>query len=394
MNNQEFVPFLQKNWEDAGFEKPALIQSKVYTPIAEGKNLVGIAPTGSGKTLAYLIPLINQLKAGIPSQVLILTSSQELAMQVVEVARKWLAGSGMKVQPLIGGANVKRQQEALKKKPELLIGTPGRVLELITAKKIKASNLKTLVFDEVDQLVQGQSLQLIQKILKASDNEAQHLYFSATADVVLDELNRFESDLQIIDVSKEDDSQGDVQHFYLETSDRKKVDQLRRLLNLPAFWGMIFFNQLNDMGSAEEKLQFHHLPVVSLASDQSKISRKSAIEEFKKHQALGMLTTDLASRGLDIEALPFVVNADVPLSEESYLHRAGRVGRMGNAGIVISLVTPQEKSDLTKIAKKLELKLAPIYLFGGELLTEEPVKQSDPKKKKKKNKKNKAKKRK
>ncbi|MBO0452810.1 DEAD/DEAH box helicase [Candidatus Enterococcus murrayae] len=392
MNNQEFVPFLKKNWEDAGFTKPALIQSEVYTPIMEGENLVGIAPTGSGKTLAYLLPLINKLEAGMASQILVLTSSQELAMQVVEVARKWLAGSGMKVQALIGGANVKRQQEALKKKPELLIGTPGRVLELITAKKIKASTIRTLVFDEVDQLIQGQSLQLIQKILKASDNEAQHLYFSATADVVLEELHRFEAELLVVDVSKEDDSQGDVQHFYLETSDRKKVEQLRRLLNLPAFWGMIFFNQLSDMGSAEEKLRFHHLPIVGLASDQSKMLRKNAIEQFKKHQALGLLTTDLASRGLDIEKLPFVINVDVPLSEESYLHRAGRVGRMGETGTVISFVTPQEKSDLTKIAKKLDLKLAPIYLFGGELLTEEPVKQSEPKKKK--SKKNKGKRRK
>ena len=382
MNNQEFVPFLQANWETAGFQKPALIQERVFDPITEGKHLVGIAPTGSGKTLAYLLPLLNQLEAGKPSQALILTSSQELAMQVVEVARKWLAGSGMKVQALIGGANVKRQHEALKKKPELLVGTPGRVLELISGKKIKAPAIKTLVFDEVDQLVQGQSFQLIQKILKTTDNEAQRLYFSATADVVLEELNTIESDLLVIDVTKEDDSQGDVQHFYIETNDRKKVDQMRRLLNMPAFWGMIFFNQLSDMGSAEEKLLFHQLPVASLASDQSKILRKNAIEQFKKHQVLGLLTTDLASRGLDIESLPFVVNADVPLSEESYLHRAGRVGRMGETGVVITFVTPADKADLLKIAKKLELPVAPIYLFGGELLTEEPVRQADPKKSK------------
>lgn len=382
MNSQTFVPFLQKNWTEAGFQQPALIQNKVFLPITEGKNLVGIAPTGSGKTLAYLLPLLNQLEVGVASQILVLTSSQELAMQVVEVARKWLAGSGMKAQPLIGGANVKRQQEALKKKPEVLIGTPGRVLELITAKKIKAANIKTLVFDEVDQLIQGQSLQLIQKIMKAADNQAQRLYFSATADVVLDELKKLETDLEVVDVSKEDKSQGEVQHFYLETTDRKKVDQLRRLLNLPEFWGMIFFNQLSDMGSGEEKLAFHQLPVVSLASDQSKIARKNAIEQFKKQQAQGLLTTDLASRGLDIESLPFVINVDVPLSEESYLHRAGRVGRMGQAGVVITLVSPQEKADLTKIAKKLALQLAPIYLYGGELLTEEPVRQADPKKKK------------
>lgn len=392
MNNQELAPFLQTNWKEAGFQEPALIQTEVFHTITEGKNLVGIAPTGSGKTLAYLLPLLNNLKIGTPSQVLILTSSQELAMQVVEVARKWVMGSGAKVQSLIGGANIKRQQEALKKKPEILIGTPGRVLELITGKKIKAATIQTLVFDEVDQLIQGQSFELIQRILKASDNQAQRLYFSATADKVLDELKKVESDLVVVDVSKEDKSQGNVQHFYIETSDRKKVDQLRRLLNLPSFWGMIFFNQLSDMGSAEEKLQYHQLPVASLASDQSKLLRKNAIEQFKKHQILGLLTTDLASRGLDIEALPFVINADVPLSEESYLHRAGRVGRMGNAGTVISLVTPQEKNDLVKISKKLHLDLMPVYLFGGELLLEEPIKQSDTKKKK--SKKNKGKRRK
>lgn len=387
MNSQNFTPFLQKNWQAAGFENPALIQTKVFEPITQGTNLVGIAPTGSGKTLAYLLPLLNQLKPGEASQVLVLTSSQELAMQVVEVARKWLAGSGMKVQALIGGANVKRQQEALKKKPEVLIGTPGRVLELITAKKIKAAKIRTLVFDEVDQLIQGQSLELIEKILKTTDNAAQHLYFSATADVVLEQLSQFEPELRVIDVTKEDDSQGAVEHFYLETSDRKKVDHLRRLLNLPDFWGMIFFNQLGEMGSAEEKLQFHQLPVAGLASDQSKISRKNAIEQFKNHRILGLLTTDLASRGLDIEKMPFVINVDVPVNEESYLHRAGRVGRMGQPGSVITLVTPQEKVNLTKIAKKLDLKLAPIYLFGGALLTEAPIKQSDRKKKTKTNKK-------
>lgn len=387
MNSQNFTPFLQKNWQAAGFENPALIQTKVFEPITQGTNLVGIAPTGSGKTLAYLLPLLNQLKPGEASQVLVLTSSQELAMQVVEVARKWLAGSGMKVQALIGGANVKRQQEALKKKPEVLIGTPGRVLELITAKKIKAAKIRTLVFDEVDQLIQGQSLELIGKILKTTDNAAQHLYFSATADVVLEQLSQFEPELRVIDVTKEDDSQGAVEHFYLETSDRKKVDHLRRLLNLPDFWGMIFFNQLGEMGSAEEKLQFHQLPVAGLASDQSKLSRKNAIEQFKNHRILGLLTTDLASRGLDIEKMPFVINVDVPVNEESYLHRAGRVGRMGQPGSVITLVTPQEKVNLTKIAKKLDLKLAPIYLFGGALLTEAPIKQSDRKKKTKTNKK-------
>ncbi|MGG5316789.1 DEAD/DEAH box helicase [Enterococcus sp. AZ072] len=383
MSNQQLVTFLQKNWEAAGFSTPSLIQSEVYEPITDGKNLVGVAPTGSGKTLAYLLPLLNKLKPKEANQLLILTSSQELAMQVVEVTRVWLKGSDLQVLPLIGGANIKRQQDGLKKKPEVIIGTPGRVMELMTSKKLKSHQLKTVVFDEVDQLIQGQNLQLIQRILKSIPQTVQRLYFSATADKVLSEIQQIDNDLVVVDVSKTDKSQGEVTHFYLEISERKKVDSLRRLLNLPAFWGLLFFNQLNDLGAAEQKLLFHKLPVASLASDQNKQLRKQAIDKLKKHQLVGLLTTDIASRGLDIEAMPFVVNVDFPKTEESYLHRAGRVGRMGNEGIVISFVTTQELAGAKKIAKKLGITLEEVYLYGGMLTTEKPEKTEIKNKKKK-----------
>lgn len=383
MDNQQLVPFLQQNWQAAGFSTPSLIQLEVFEPITKGKNLVGIAPTGSGKTLAYLLPLLNQIKPKEANQLLILTSSQELAMQVVEVTRAWLKGSDMHVLPLIGGANIKRQQDGLKKKPEVIIGTPGRVMELITSKKLKSHQFKTVVFDEVDQLIQGQNLQLVQRIIKSLPQTVQRLYFSATADKVLSEIQQTEDDLTIIDVSQTDKSQGEVAHFYLEISERKKVDSLRRLLNLPAFWGLLFFNQLNDLGAAEQKLLFHKLPVASLASDQNKQLRKQAIDKLKKHQLAGLLTTDIASRGLDIEAMPFVVNVDFPKTEESYLHRAGRVGRMGNEGVVISLVTPQEVAEAKKTAKKLGITLEEVYLYGGIITTEKPEKPIGTSKKKK-----------
>ncbi|GCF93950.1 DEAD/DEAH box helicase [Enterococcus florum] len=383
MNNYELAPFLQANWEKNHFSEPSLIQEKVFPEIQAKKNVVGIAPTGSGKTLAYLIPLLNQAIAGQANQLLILTSSQELAMQVVEVARQWTGGSDLKVQPLIGGASIKRQQEGLKKRPELLIGTPGRVLELVTSKKLKVHQLQTIVFDEIDQLIQGQNLTLIQRILKAIPKETQRLYFSATADRVLEELQHLDAQLVVADVSETDQSQGTVRHFYLETTERKKVDMMRRLLNMPIFWGIFFFNQVADLGAAEEKLLYHQLPVAGLASDQSKLSRKQAIEGFKKHRLLGLLTTDIASRGLDIPALPFVINVDFPLTAESYLHRAGRVGRMGNEGTVISMLASHEIKEAKRIAKKLQIALTPIYLHGGELTTEEPIKLTEKPKKKK-----------
>lgn len=383
----ELNQFLQEKWQAAGFDQPVAIQEKVFAAIEEGQNIVGIAPTGSGKTLAYLLPVLNQIEIGAPSQVLILTSSQELAMQVVSVAREWVAGSGLKVQALIGGANVKRQQDGLKKKPEILVGTPGRVFELISSKKIKANLIQTLIFDEVDQLLEGQNLNLIEKILKATDQQAQHLYFSATANQVVEKIQELETAVTVVDVSETDDSQGIVQHYYLKTSQRKKVDVLRHLLNMPAFWGIIFFNQVGELGSAEEKLSFHQLPVVSLASDQFKTQRQKALEQFKKHQVNGLLTTDVASRGLDIVALPMIVNHDVPMTKESYLHRAGRVGRMGAEGIVISLVSPYEMDDFKKINRQLQLKATEIFIHGGQLVDQLPEKlKTKPKKKIKKKK--------
>lgn len=379
----ELKDFLQTNWEQAGFDQPVKIQAAVFEPITSGENIIGIAPTGSGKTLAYLLPLMNQLENGKMGQVLILTSSQELAMQVVNVAREWLVGSGMKVQSLIGGANVKRQQEALKKKPELLVGTPGRVYELIQSRKLKTQNFKTIVFDEVDQLLTGQSLQLIKNILKASDNQVQRLYFSATAQAVVEEIQQLDDEVKIIDVTKIDDSQGEVAHYFITTNQRKKVDVLRRLLNMPEFWGLIFFNQVSELGVAEEKLLFHKLPIASLASDQFKTARKDALAAFKKHQINGLLTTDVGSRGLDISGLPIVVNADFPITKESYLHRSGRVGRMGQSGMVISLIASHEESDLRKIKKQLGVDFTEVFVHGGGLVLERPEKNEKTKKKRK-----------
>lgn len=364
----------QKLWHEAGFSTLSLIQEKAYDPLKEGQSVIGVSPTGSGKTLAYLLPLLGKVNPGAGNQLLILTSSQELAMQVTEVARTWGQAIDLMVQPLIGGANTKRQVEKLKAKPEVLVGTPGRVLELIKAKKIKSQQINTLVLDEVDQLLKEGQLGLAAKINQTLTKQAQRCFFSATANEVINEIQPLlDTTPLIIDVTAEDQSKGEIHHYYLDYPQRRIVDALRRLAHLPDFQGLVFFNELSAMGNAEEKLLYHGLPVATLASDQNKLARRGALESFRQGKVRQLLTTDVAARGLDIHDLPYVINTDVPLDKESYLHRAGRVGRMGKEGTVVTIVQDHSLKELKKIAKQLDITLEEVYLHGGALHTEAPV---------------------
>lgn len=372
---------LLQQWQKAEYKDASLIQERVFLPLKERKNVVGVAPTGSGKTVAYLLPILMQLNPSSGNQLLILTASQELAMQVVETVRFWTENMALKVQPLIGGANTKRQLEKLKEKPEILVGTAGRVLELMKTKKIKSHQLQTVVFDEADQLLTGQALEIAKGILQHLDKSCQLNFFSATALAVLPEIKSFTQDnFTLIDVTQEDESQGEVAHLYLITSKRKKADTLRKLLHVKDFRSLIFFNEVTELGAVAEKLQFHHLPVATLASDQNKILRKTALNAFREAKINGLLTTDVAARGLDLADLPMVVNAEIPMDDASYLHRAGRVGRMGKKGTVITLVAENELSYLKKMAKKLALPLTEIFLYEGKFVTERPVMNENEKK--------------
>lgn len=371
----------QEKWQAAGYHAPSLIQEKTFGPLKDGESVIGVSPTGSGKTLAYLLPLLTKVEAKQGNQLLILTSSQELAMQVTEVAREWAQAIGLTVLPLIGGASTKRQVEKLKDKPEVLIGTPGRVLELIKAKKIKTQQLQSLVLDEVDQLLKEGAFTLAAKINQTLPKQIQRSFFSATANEVIDEIRPMVTkEPLIIDVTQEDQSKGVIHHYYLNYPQRRIVDALRRFAHLPSFQALVFFNELSAMGNAEEKLLFHGLPVASLASDQNKLARKGALESFRQGKLVELLTTDVASRGLDVVDLPYVINTEVPLEKESYLHRAGRVGRMGKEGTVVTIVQDHSLKDLKKIANQLSIELKEVYLHGGQLHTEAPVIEKESKK--------------
>lgn len=368
----------QEHWRSSGFDDPSIIQQESFIPLKNQENVLGISPTGSGKTLAYLLPLLLNVEKESGSQLLILASSQELAMQISKVAQEWGALLQLRTQSLIGGANVSRQIDKLKKKPEVLVGTPGRVLELIKSKKIKSHLLKTIVMDEVDQLFHEAELNLTKQILDSSATEYQVAFYSATADRVIEEAQRLADNLSVIDVSARDHSAGQVHHYFIRLSPRKKIDYLRSLSYTPNFRSMVFFNQVSELGAAEEKMMYQQIPVVGLASDQNKTLRKLAIDQFSSKRVNLLLTTDIGARGLDFKEVPYVVNVDVPLSEESYIHRAGRVGRMGANGVVLTFINDATKRDYQRLMKQVGYATQEVFLYDGELQLERKEKTEEP----------------
>lgn len=354
----------------AGFQQPTAIQAATYTAIYQGTDVLGLAPTGSGKTLAFLLPSLVRLKEQAGKQLLILAPSQELAMQTAEVCRPYAQALDLQVLPLIGGGSVKRQQEKLKSKPQVLIGTPGRVLELLQAKKIKWPQLATIVLDEVDQLL-AQKDNLTSKILRHGPKHYQLLGFSATA-LSQTSVRELFASAQVVDVLKTDTSQGTITLSYLVTEKRKKVQILKSLAQVPGMRGIVFFNQVADLGAAYEKLQYEGVPVASLASDEDKFVRKAAMSALRAGKIQFLLTTDVAARGIDLPQLPFVIFYEVPLNGEQLTHRKGRTGRMGEDGEVIVLLEKNWLPDLQKLDNTFQEK----WLYAGALQSTPPVKSS------------------
>ena len=374
MSMLELLPEVwQKEWDKQSYGEPTLIQSTLYPLLLESESVLGISPTGSGKTVAYLLPLLQKVIQGNGNQLLIILPSQELASQVADVTRVWAKRLELNVQAIIGGANVKRQIERLKKRPEVLVGTPGRVLELIKLKKIKAHLIQTLVLDEVDDLLSDADFNSTKGIIKSVQADTQIVATSATGEQILPRMDMlFRIELRVIDVTEEDNTKGSIQHGFIMTPVRKRSEVLRRLAHVEGFKGLVFFNQVSELGAVSERLNYLGIKHQTLASDQHQVERKRAIHDFETGQVSLLLTTDLGARGLDFSDLDYVIQYDLAQSVPDYIHRAGRVGRMGKQGTVISLVNDGEKRELNRLYKEVGKTGTEFFATHGRLVTEKP----------------------
>lgn len=373
------LPAFKQHWEELAYSEPSAIQEKVYEPLKTGKDVVGISPTGTGKTVAYTLPALEQVEPKAGLQLVILTPSQELSIQVGEVVQEWASQIGLTSQTIIGGANLKRQIDKLKEKPEIIVGTPGRIFEISETKKLKLHAVKTVILDEADQLLQQEQLATVRKLVNKMPGQRQMGFFSATSNELMQDLAKwFNVEPLWIDATEEDRSKGEVFHTYIETPTRKRVETLRRLTHMKDFRGLVFVNNVANLTLAFEKLTYEGISVAVLHGEKYKTERRQALQQFRDGKIKLLLTTDVGSRGLDIQDLPYVIQYDVPQTKESYIHRSGRTARMGKTGTVLTLVNERELREFKKLISSLEITLTPVYLYGGDIVKERPLAEESP----------------
>ena len=347
---------LQQKWK---FAQETPIQAQMIPAMLNGEDVVAESPTGTGKTLAYLLPLLERVN-GLEkhTQALIVAPSQELCMQITEVIRSWVAGTDVTVVPLIGGANTQRQIEKLKKKPTIAVGTPGRLNELVKAKKLKLHELHYIVLDEGDQLLGRDSRDIVKHFIEGANHDRQVVIVSATiTDEIKKVAQRLLKEPKYFKVYLEDmPQQATVEHAFVKMQEREKTEMLRRLSNQEGMRGLAFVNNLDQLLMKETKLHYRQAPIVTLHADMKKEERKAALQAFRKGEASILIATDVAARGLDIEGVTHVIHVDVPQSIEQYTHRSGRTGRAGNSGEVITLLVGPAERAYKQITRTLEEK--------------------------------------
>ncbi|MGE7546311.1 DEAD/DEAH box helicase [Sporosarcina newyorkensis] len=376
---------LRTKWK---FKQPMPIQTLMIPEMLAGKDIVAESPTGTGKTLAYVLPLIQMVNGDLPkTQALIITPSQELSMQIVNVIRDLVEGTSVTVTQLIGGANMQRQIEKLKKKPTIVVGTPGRLNELVKERKLKMYDVHYVVIDEGDQLLSREYRVMVKSLIEAANPEHQLAVVSATIteEIELVAKRMMKDPIRLQVNADEIPESGHVVHSYIKVDDRKKTDVLRGISALSGVRALTFMNNVDQLRMKELKLLYNDAPIAVLYSDMKKFDRQKTLEDFREGKIRVLIATDLAARGLDIEGLTHVIHVDVPHTVEQYLHRSGRTGRAGADGEVLTLLSYAEERDYRKVTKGIKTVQKVWYsgnLVEGNAKTIEEMKRAAPKTKK------------
>ncbi|WP_318616467.1 DEAD/DEAH box helicase [Sporosarcina sp. YIM B06819] len=339
------------------FEHEMPIQTKLIPEMLAGKDIVAESPTGSGKTLAFVLPILQLVDGDKKqTQALIMTPSQELSMQIVNVIREWVEGTGVTVTQLIGGANMQRQIEHLKKKPTIVVGTPGRLAELVKVKKLKMYDIRHIVLDEGDQLLSRDHRVVVKNMIEAANPDRQVIAVSATITEEIEVVaSKFMNNPVRIQVGAEEmPKSGKVVHSFAKTDVRDKTDVLRGISHLKGIRALAFINNVDQLRMKEMKLKYNEAPIAVLHSEMKKFERQQTLDSFRKGELRVLIATDLAARGLDIEGLTHVIHVDVPHTIEQYLHRSGRTGRAGEDGEVLTLLSYAEERDYRKLTKGIK----------------------------------------
>ncbi|MBI2338472.1 DEAD/DEAH box helicase [Candidatus Daviesbacteria bacterium] len=331
---------LKQNIAACGYNVPTPVQSQAIKPILEGRDVIGLASTGTGKTAAFLIPLINKIYLNRAQKALIIVPTRELALQINEEFRNLARNMKLYSAFIIGGTNMYRQIQDLRRNPHLVIATPGRLKDLIERKAIYLEDYSHIVLDEVDLMVDIGFINDIKFFVSLMPKVRQSLFFSATiSPKIQDILRYFVTDPVTISVKKQDTSENVTQDVVKVERMEKKVDQLHDLLIKDGFDKVLIFGRTkHGIEKLNKELEFRGFKVGAIHGNKRQSQRQRILQSFKQNQIQILLATDVASRGLDIDNVTHVINYDLPQTYDDYIHRIGRTGRAGKTGFALTFV--------------------------------------------------------
>jgi len=331
---------LKRNIEEHGYESPTAIQEKTIPEILAGRDVIGIANTGTGKTAAFLITLINKSYRDRNQRILIVVPTRELAIQIADEFKIFAKGTGLEAVATVGGTDIRRQTYALRHNPHFVIGTPGRLKDLIERRELNLALFQNVVLDEVDRMVDIGFIKDIKNIISLLPKVRQSLFFSATVDGKTREiLESFVNDPVTVSVKKQDTAQNIDQNIVELSGSRPKIEVLHDLLLQPGFDKVIIFGRTKwGMEKLARALIERGFRAAAIHGNKTQSQRQRALQDFKDNELQILIATDVASRGLDIEDVTHVINYDAPTSYDDYIHRIGRTGRAGKKGVALTFV--------------------------------------------------------
>ena len=369
-NEFSFSKEMHKAIDDLGYEEATPIQSQAIPVFLEGKDIIGQAQTGTGKTAAFGIPILELINPADKSiQCIILCPTRELAIQVSEEMCKLAKyKKDIFIIPIYGGQSIDRQLKGLKKGVQIIIGTPGRILDHLERRTIKPGGVKIVVLDEADEMLDMGFRDDIEQILKTTPNERQTVLFSATMHkTIVDLAKRYQRNPVNIKVVHEVLTVPNTEQIYFEVREREKLESLSRIIDLYNLkLSLIFCNTKRGVDELVEHLQARGYSTEGLHGDMKQQTRERVVDKFRKGNIELLVATDVAARGLDIENIEAVFNYDMPQNEDYYVHRIGRTGRAGKIGKAFTFATSNEIFKLRIFQKyiKTKIKLQQIPSYG------------------------------
>ena len=345
-----------------GYEQPTPIQAKSIPILMDWKNLLGTAQTGTGKTAAFALPLISRLDNKQKSpQVLIVTPTRELTIQVAESFHRYAKFvRNFHVAPIYGGADMRSQLKALKRGVQVVVGTPGRLLDHISRRSLDLSDLRALVLDEADEMLRMGFIDDVETILSQIPETCQRALFSATMPGRIRNVTKqYIGDAETVAIDGKTKTVEKIDQQYITCKSHQKMDVLTRFLEVESFNGMIIFVRTKSSTiDITERLQARGYSTAALNGDLNQSLRERTINRLKKGQIDILVATDVAARGLDVDRVSHVINFDIPYDNESYVHRIGRTGRAGKTGKAILFITPKENRMLRSIERSTRQKIS------------------------------------